>query len=213
MYFIHPQWLTSLFLALMLALIPTQAHAYSSAEDFPTLEEFITQVSNGDAESLRGIYVPGLFASPVIAQPKDAPAFVSRKENTLTQFGLASQYGSIGLLAHNNLAGKNFSLLGEGRVFHLIYGDGRVETFIVTHLTRAQALEPENIYSEFIDLDTGALLTAPGLFHMVYDQPGKVILQTCIEAHGNLSWGRLFVIAEPYTEPELGSLLSLTSFD
>lgn len=200
--------LLSLLLALMLAIFPGEVRARTATDtDVPSLAEFIEQVSNGDANVLRGIYVPGVFASAVTQQPENAPAFVSTDEDTLTQFELASRYGSVGLLAHNYLAGKNFFLLGEGHVFYLIYGDGNLEAFIVTSLVRAQALEPRSISSDFIDLDTGDLLTAPKLFYRVYDQPGKVILQTCINAHGNSSWGRLFVVAEPYSGDDSTSLL------
>ena len=196
--FTRPQLIPSLILALMLTLFPAPVYAYS-AIDLPPLNAFIEQVSNGEADVLRGIYMPDVFANVVSPQPAGKSAFISSNEDTLTQFGLASRYGSTGLLAHNQLAGKNFFFLGEGRMFYLIYGDGRVETFVITQLQRFQALDPESVYSRFIDPHTGNLLTAAGLFRMVYDQPGKVILQTCIEAHGNPSWGRLFVIAEPYS--------------
>ena len=188
-------WLAALCLALLLALFPKQARAQMS---LPPLAEFIRQLSNGDARALRGIYVPGLFASVIVQQPEDDPAFVSPDENTVTQFGLASRYGSLGLLAHNVLAGKDFFLLEEGQAFYLIYGDGSFTLFHVTRLMHAQALDAQNPRSIFIDLDNGGFLSAASLFTKVYDQPGKVILQTCIEADGESSWGRLFVIAEPY---------------
>ena len=190
------RFLASLLLVFLLAVCPTAARAQANV---PPLAEFIEQVRNGDATSPRGIYIPGVLADVVTQQPEHDPAFVSTAENTLTQFGPAASHGSIGLLAHNSLAGKDFFRLGEGQLLYLIYGDGSLAAFRVTHLLRAQALSPEHIWSNFIDLDTGGLLTAAHLFDNVYDQPGRLILQTCIEAHGNPSWGRLFVIAEPYT--------------
>jgi hypothetical protein len=193
------RWLASLFLALLLALLPMPARADMN---IPPLEEFVQQVSNGDAQALRGIYVPGLFAAVVAQQPEGDRAFVSADENTLTQFGLASRYGSIGLLAHNSVAGKNFFLLEDGQVFYLVYGDGSLKAFHVTRLMHAQALDPQNIRSHFIDLDEGGILSADRLFNEVYDRPGNVILQTCIEANGESSWGRLFVIAEPYARDD-----------
>jgi len=207
----------SLCLALVLALFPQTVQARGGMDipplDIPTLDTFIGQVATGEADVLRGVYVPGVLASPVVPQPDTAPAFVSSIENTLTQFGLASRYGSIGLLAHNYLAGKNFSLLGPGQVFYLIYGDGTVTPFIVTSLIRTQALNPESVKSNFIDLDTGDPYTAAELFTRVYDQPGKVILQTCITSHGNSSWGRLFISAEPYTGYDRGAFDGLALFD
>ena len=187
--------LPSLFLAILLALCARPAHAETNV---PSLAEFIEQVRNGDAEALRGMYVPGLFASLVTQQPKDDPAFVSSAENTLTQFGLASRHGSTGLLAHNSAAGKDFSLLEVGQVFYLIYGNGSLKAFRVTRLQRVRALNSKSTQSNFIDLDGGDFFTAARLFETVYDQSGDVILQTCIESEGDPSWGRLFVIAEPY---------------
>jgi len=196
----------SLCLALVLALFPQTAYAHRSADlpptDIPALAVFVEQVSNSQADVLRGVYIPGVLASMVVQQPEKVSAFVSSTENTLTQFGLADRYGSIGLLAHNYLAGKNFSQLEQGQVLYLIYGDGSITTFIVTSLIRVQALEPENVKSHFVELDTGTTFTAAELFTRVYAQPGKVILQTCITLHDNASWGRLFVSAEPYTEYE-----------
>ena len=192
----------SLFLAFMLVLFPRQVEA-RGAVDLPSLETFIEQVQNGEADMLRGVYVPDVLASPVIQQPETSPAYVSSNDNTLTQFGLASHYGSTGLLAHNYLAGADFFLVEQGQVLYLVYGDGRVETFTVTGLKRFRALEPENTRGHFIDLETGAYLSAAKLFFKIYNQPGKVILQTCIQANGEPSWGRYFLIAEPVPADDL----------
>ena len=191
-------------LALLLALVlwaafPARAGAIGAAVELPSLAEFVEEVSNGDTDSLRGIYVPDLMAGAIIPQPEGDRGFVSSEEDTLTQFRLAEEYGSTGLLAHNTLAGGYFSELEEGRVIILVYGGGRTESYIVTETLRFRALDPENTRSLFLDLDRGGLLTTPQVFLDVYDRPGDVILQTCIEAGGDPSWGRLFVIAEPYS--------------
>jgi hypothetical protein len=192
-----------LLLAFLLAFLPRQVDA-RGAMDVPPLEVFIEQVTNGESGVLRGVYVPGVLAGWVAPQPDDEPGFVSAAENTLTQFGLASRHGSTGLLAHNYLAGKSFFLMEKGQGFYLIYGDGRVETFIVTDLMHFKALDPGSVRSNFIDLDQGGILSASRLFTRIYDNPGQVILQTCIDANGNASWGRLFIIAEPFdaSDPE-----------
>jgi hypothetical protein len=101
------------------------------------------------------------------------------------------------LLAHNYLAGKYFIRLKEGQAFYLVYGDGHTQEFVVADIQRFRALDPENVWSSFLDLKYGALLSSTELFSKIYDQPGKVILQTCIRADGQPSWGRLFLIAEP----------------
>lgn len=177
------------------------AHALSrqNTSSLPLLNVFVSQVKNGQAGELRGIYIPEILATPVVQQPTGNNSFVSPRQNIITQFNLASQIGSTGLLAHNYLAGKSFSFLEKDKKFYLIYGDGRVSTFIVTEVLRYQALEPTNITSKFASLENNDLLTASELFSKVYNRPGKVIFQTCISKDNNPSWGSLFVIAEPYS--------------
>jgi len=171
--------------------------------DIPALGIFIEQVQNGEADVLRGVYVPGVLATPVLQQPDSSPGFVSTDENVLTQFGLASRYGSTGLLAHNYLAGRDFFLVEQGQLIYLVYGDGRVDVFVVTGLKRFKALEPEDTHSNFIDLDTGTFLSSTKLFLKIYHRPGNVVLQTCIQTEEHASWGRYFVIAEPVPADDL----------
>jgi hypothetical protein len=67
----------------------------------PDFADFSRSVQNGDPTVLRGVYVPDVLALPVAQQPLDRPYFVSSRDGETTQFGMASQYGNIGLLAHN----------------------------------------------------------------------------------------------------------------
>jgi hypothetical protein len=166
-----------------------------------SLDAFVAIVENGEAGILRGVYVPEVFASEVIQQPDEIATYVSSVENTLTQFQLASRFGSIGLLAHNYLAGNTFFLLAKGQKFYLIYGDGETKVFVVTQTLRYQALQPDSPSSKFVDLADGHILTASKLFRKVYNRPDHVILQTCIYSDEIPTWGRLFVIAKPYDPP------------
>ncbi|MFT3894825.1 MAG: hypothetical protein QM730_24610 [Anaerolineales bacterium] len=188
--------LSILLSVFLLSLFPSRVGAEDGSQ-IPPLEEFIGSITNGNQDSLRGIYIPEILAGRIVSQPEDDPAFVSGEENTLTQFTLAAKAGSTGLLAHNYLAGKYFARLQEGQVFYLVYGDGHVQEFVVADVQRFRALDPENVWSSFLDLKHGTILSSAKLFSKVYDQPGKVILQTCIRANGRASWGRLFLIAEP----------------
>jgi hypothetical protein len=88
-------------------------------------------------------------------------------------------------------------MLLEGQKFFLVYGDGQVASFRVSEILRFQALQPYSSESNFVDLQNDASLTTTELFKKVYGRPGQAVLQTCIEADGIASWGRLFVIAEP----------------
>ena len=163
----------------------------------PSLEEFTMQVSNGQAGQLRGIYIPGVLAAPVVQQPEGMDDFVSPWQNIITQFGLASRLGSTGLLAHNYLAGAAFGLLQEGQEIELVDGSGRISTFSVTEILRYQALDSDNTATRFLDLENRTSITSTDVFNKVYSRPGQVIFQTCIKKDGDPSWGRLFVIASP----------------
>ncbi len=169
----------------------------ADAVAIPNLPDFTLSVWNGDGTVLRGAYADGLFALPVVQQPSSNAAYVSKADNTVTEFALAAQFGNVGLLAHDYLSGQYFFQLGLGRRIQLVYGDGRIEYFQVTHVYRYRATSPYSVYSDFVDLDTQEYLSANALFTRVYRGPRHVTFQTCIPNDGNSSWGRLFVIAEP----------------
>lgn len=158
---------------------------------------FIKLVENGNIGVLSGVYVPNVLALPVVQQPAGDAGFVSNQDDEATQFAMASQYGNIGLLAHNYLSGKLFSNLSVGEEVHLVYGDGKVEYFVITEVLRYQALEPTSQWSSFRNLDNYDVLSAGQMFTRAYAGARHLTLQTCIASNGNSSWGRLFVIAVP----------------
>lgn len=166
----------------------------------PSFQDFYSPIQNGAADQLRGVYVPDVLALPIIQQPADAPYYVSSHDREVTQFSTASLYGNIGLLAHNNLSGKSFSRLTVGQEVKLIYGDGKIEKFVVTEVLHFQALQPESQQSSFLNLDNSETLSANQMFNRVYTGSHHLTFQTCIKANGNMSWGRLFVVAMP--EPQ-----------
>jgi hypothetical protein len=170
----------------------------STDRSLPTLDTFADALTNGHAHALRGVYVPGILANAVVQQPAGDPGFVSSDQDLLTQFQRASQLGSTGVLAHNFLAGAQFSEIRPGQIIYLVYGDGRTSAFVVRDALRYRALQPQNSYGAFVDLADGRQLGASELFVSVYGRRGALILQTCIEAEGVSTWGRLFVVAEPF---------------
>ena len=194
-------FLFSLVTILCSTVLPFQrVHALADRPDhadLPALDVFIEQVRNGQAADLRGVYVERIFAAAVVQQPEGITDFVSPWREVLTQFRLASQLGSTGLLAHNNLAGKSFSHLQQGQELYLIYGDGHVARFMVSEILAYQALRPNQEESSFMELGSGTVLTASELFKHVYNRPGAVVLQTCLEMNDQLTGGRLFIIADP----------------
>jgi hypothetical protein len=163
----------------------------------PDFRDFAQPVENGDVNTLSGVYVPNVLALPVIQQPSGDDGYVSNKDDQTTQFAMASQFGSVGLLAHNYLSGRFFSELAVGQEVRLVYGNGRVEYFVITEILRYQALEPNSQLSSFRSLDHSEILSAEQMFKRVYAGERHVTFQTCIAANGTVSWGRLFVVAEP----------------
>ena len=193
---IHLNLFVFLLSAFFLKPLPTQAIGNPDGS-LPGFADFSRSVQNGEADMLRGAYVPKVLAIPIVQQPGDQPYYVSNHNDEITQFAMASQYGNIGLLAHNTLSGKSFSQLSLGQRIRLIYGDGRVEYFVVARILRFQATKPESVSSSFRNLDRNETLSSSEMFNRVYGGERHLVFQTCIESNGNTSWGRLFVIAMP----------------
>ena len=168
-----------------------------SKSTLPNFWFFYAPAQNGDPSLVRAVYVQNVLALPIVQQPADNPYYVSNHDGEVTQFATAAQYGSIGLLAHNNLSGKSFSQLSVGQEVDVLYGDGRVERFVITEVLQFQALQPESQQSFFLNLDTSETLSANEMFNRVYTGDRHLTFQTCIKANGNMSWGRLFVVATP----------------
>jgi hypothetical protein len=160
------------------------------------LSDFTATIKDGKS-IIRGVYVPEVMAFRVIQQPKSQNGYVSAIKGVVTQFGMASDYGTIGLLAHNYAAGSDFSKVLVGNKVSVIFGDGTIKEFIVTKIARYQALQPNSTSSNFLDLETNEKLSAGALFKAVYGGKAHLILQTCIAQGKESSWGRLFIIAEP----------------
>jgi hypothetical protein len=169
----------------------------SRAFESPQSDAFAANMTNGQAAQVVGIFVQDQFALPVIQQPDGQTNFVSTQNNTVTQFNSASLYGTIGLLAHNFLSGRLFFNLKQDQDVIIVYGDGRQEDYRITSIQSYQALDPSNPYSYFMDPNdpSHTQITAGALFNRIYAHPDQVVLQTCIDANGNSSWGRLFITA------------------
>ncbi|HMD82402.1 MAG TPA: hypothetical protein VKE92_13895 [Anaerolineales bacterium] len=180
---------------------PISALAMENASArIPDFTEFSQAVHNGKADTLGGVYVQNVLALPVVQQPAGNSAYVSNNDRQVTQFAMASQYGNVGLLAHNYLSGSVFSQLVVGQEVRLVYGDGTVEYFIVKEILQYQAMQPNSQWSSFRDLKDDTVLTAEQMFKRVYAGNRHVTFQTCIYAEGISSWGRLFVVAVPKTD-------------
>jgi hypothetical protein len=165
----------------------------------PSLDSFIDQVKGGPASQVTGLYAVEIFAYPVLQQPSSQLGFVSQTDGTVTQFGLATSYGSLGFLAHNTLAGVSFANIKQYQLIAVVYGDGHATFYKVTQIRRFQATSPSSPYSAFVDLSNNKTLTATDLFQQTYAVKDTLVLQTCITMNDVDTWGRLFIIATPYT--------------
>lgn len=166
----------------------------------PDLASFVASVTNGQAGLVTGVYVPDRFALQVDQQPGGDINYVATTAQTVTEYARSAAYGVIGLLAHNTLpSGKEFYQLKPGQDVVLVYGDGRQAHYKVASVEYYQALSPTDPYSDFIDLNGpgGSLVRNQDLFQHIYENAGKLVFQTCFEANGDPSWGRMFVIANP----------------
>ncbi|MEJ2153534.1 MAG: hypothetical protein P8Y29_11490, partial [Gemmatimonadota bacterium] len=127
---------------------PEPIHPNSlNVESSPILTDFVSTLSYQATDQIVGVYVPETFAFPVVQQPENDPAYVSPAPNVITQFQLASDFGTTGFLAHNTLSGARFSDLHSGQTIFLIMGDGSIQTYLITATHRYQALTPTSPYS------------------------------------------------------------------
>ena len=184
---------------------PTTGRVYLSLPDtgqpesagaFPSLEHFAAGLVNGDSNLVAGVYVPDVLAYRVVQQPENEIHFVDPAADAATQYRLAENTGTVGLLAHNYSGGAAFHQLAAGETAWLVFGDGSARVYRVETIRRYQALAPDDPYGSLVDLDTGEVLNSNAVFERNYNGD-RLVFQTCIERDGDLSWGRLFVIAAP----------------
>ncbi|MBI5029155.1 MAG: hypothetical protein HZB51_01410 [Chloroflexi bacterium] len=169
-----------------------------TVDAFPSLEEFVASVKNGDAHSIAGVYVQRVLALRIVQQPANDPVYVSTEMGTATQFRLASSYGTLGLLAHNDRSGIKFFDLRKKQEVDVVYGDGTIRRYSVKNIRRFKPIRSEDPYSDFLDVDNGgALISSSQVFQQIFVGSDQVVFQTCIAADGNPTWGRLFVTATP----------------
>lgn len=187
-----------------IALIPKTGFVMDfyleETEAISTLPKFIDEVAtSGDPNEVAGLFLADVLELPVVQQPRDNPGFVSSKPDTVTQFGMVNQFGSVALLAHNDLAGEKFFDLEVDQILSLVFGNEDVTYYRIVEVLEYQALSPTSPYSSFVDLDDpeGKVISVTDLFYNIYAKADRLVLQTCIAEEGQSSWGRLFIIAVP----------------
>ncbi len=181
-------------------IAPVQSSVYldTKTSTQPALDLFIENLINGNKNQVVGVYQENLFAQKVVQQPASDAAYVAPFKNQITQFDMVKQMtGNLGLMAHNYLSGELFFDLKVGDEVQVIFGDGQVQNFKVDQILSFQALTPDSVYSDFVNLDDGSKLSASQLFEKAYGGTYHLTFQTCIRNGDESSWGRLFVIATP----------------
>ena len=190
-----------IILILVFGYLPTPVGAQGSSVTPYQLHHLASYSDRNETEQsgiLREIEVDNLITLRIVQQPIGDSNFVTSLPNYVTEYQTASKYGSIGLLAHNHLAGQYFFQISPGQKIKLVYSDTRTVSFVVTQIQHYQALSPNSPTSDFIDPYSGDHLTSSELFKKIYeDQTGHLVLQTCIYDNQIPTWGRLFIIAEP----------------
>lgn len=178
-------------------LPPPNIDSWSLRGQLPSLTKFATRIENGQNNVVRGVYVPGFFALPVVQQPGGDTGFVSGKPETVTQFQLATRNNVLGFLAHNYLSGKEFFNLIEGLQVVVVNGDGSFERYRITAIDEYQKVTPGSHWSHYIDLDSGERLTTYQVFGQYYQGEHHLTFQTCLARDGIETWGLRFIVAEP----------------
>jgi hypothetical protein len=179
------------FFILAISFLPVKT--VQASGNFIPLNQFSEALKGSDSSKLVGVYVKDILAFKVVQQ--SSTYYVSSLTNTVTQFGLAANYGSIGLLAHNYLSGSFFSNLGAGTKIVLVFGDGSTKVYQVESIKKYQALSPNDLDSDFVNLDRPSkTISADRVLNETYSE-GDLVLQTCISKDNISTWGRLFIIA------------------
>ena len=110
------------------------------------------------------LFIGNNKAIRVAQQPLNDISYVTDRDNLLTQIW-SDKLSSIGLVAHNYLAGKNFEGIKEGNQIVLVYDDETAQTFIVDNLK---------------------ILPFTTEIEKVYNKSDTLILQTCIDEYNAL---------------------------
>lgn len=168
-----------------------------SGEELASFHHFVKSVINGNPEAVRGVFVPGVLALPVVQQPVRDATYVSTELGTVTEFRKAAENHVIGLLAHNFLSGALFFDLEKGQEVRIIYGDGYYDRYKISQAFRYQKTNPNGLKSDYIDLNSGKVYSTLEIFAKFYRGAKHITFQTCLQRNGLLNWGLLFVTAYP----------------
>lgn len=132
------------------------------------------------------------FTFTILYQPPGAPFYIFPIPKSVTSFANAC-CGNIGLLAHVEQSGIAFFDLNKNDIITLEYSDHE-QRYVVIETREYVADNPNSIYSNFQNVETGEWITSLDLATELYhSKRPQLVLQTCFDGTN----GRLFVIAIP----------------
>jgi hypothetical protein len=155
--------------------------------------EFLTQ----HVPKASWVTVKDGFSLPILPQPADNAVYVTNRLNMITQFSRPALNGVTALLAHNYRSGKEFYNLNIGQRITVTYDEDLSRDYLVVSINRFRKIEPSNIYSRLVDLETDKELSSTEVYNRFYSGTHHVTFQTCLEGEGRLDWGLYFVVADP----------------
>jgi hypothetical protein len=167
-------------------IVLDQANQHPKAAEFPSLEEFRRQVTNGEGGRITGVWVEGVLAFRVQAgTTRIAPS----RRDTVSIYDWAERHGVTAFLVHNYLGGTKLYQLNPGVRIAVIYGNGGVDWYI----SRGGAWYESRTYSP--DGFKGPFrvwsckncpydISVKDILWRYYAGNPHIALQTCVEAEG-----------------------------
>jgi len=132
----------------------------------------------------------------VIPQPPNDNGFVSSIDRTVTQFQMPyKRSNTLGFLAHNYIAGRDFSSVSIGDRLEYIglKNDNRNAT--VKQIIDCSKLDQKGTKFSCPSISKKPLTEAQ-LYNYIYKPSNRFVLQTCIGKDKDMEWGRKFIIGE-----------------
>ena len=165
--------------AIAISDVPT----FTDPENLPEFDTFTEMVKNGKAENITGLYVPSVFAAPVIQIPDPKNISYVDKKN-ISQFPWNPEV--FGVVAEKTQIVKYFLKLEKGNKINVIFGDGSFMEFVVYDILELKVKKKFDPFSDLTTLDGNTTYTPEQALNMIYENPDPGLFelraQTCSSA-------------------------------
>jgi hypothetical protein len=85
-----------------------------------------------------------------------------------------------------------------GQILWVFYTPHKTQAYEITTATSYQRLRQPESSDTYVRLDNQQELSTAAVFGEYYSGDHQLVLQTCLENEGDLSWGLYFVVAKPW---------------